>query len=299
MGRAARGILVNRMKGATPGNWSQLFGTGPAFKDVFFPALIYDPREAEIQRITGLGDDFWKPMAVVSLCRQMGLTTSDIRPQMLMSTMAAELSSRNRQIRGVVTGWYAYALGAVDGDVRTALAAFPDEPSRAAARAHYLQGITSDAWVNDKLVQLASGSWTNATWELYHHWVKLLALGTPSEDIDAAIATIQDKGLPIPGEVGPAAWRQWTGWFGADIGGRDVPDAVEAILRTKCQVPIGARFPTCMPEAASYEFTANSQPGNPYREPPSSSCFTAGTRVVMAGGELKPIEQVAAGDAVG
>ena len=51
VGTAARGVLVNRMKGATPGHWSQLFGTGPAFKDVFFPALRYDPREAEIQRV--------------------------------------------------------------------------------------------------------------------------------------------------------------------------------------------------------------------------------------------------------
>jgi hypothetical protein len=77
-----------------------------------------------------------------------------------------------------------------------------------------------------------------------------------------------------------------------------LPEAVEAILRTKCHVPIGARFPTCMPEAASNVFTANTQPGNPYRQPPGGSCFTAGTRVVMAGGALRAIEQVAAGDAV-
>lgn len=298
VGRAARGILVNRIKGATPGHWSQLFGTGPAFKDVFFPGLAYDPRESEIQRLTGLGDDFWKAMAVATVCQQIGLSTSDIRPQIQLPKLASALATWNGQLRAVACGWYAFALGAVDGDVRTALAAFPDEGSRVAARAHYLQGLSSDAWVNDKLVQLASGSWTNATWELFHHWCKLLALGTPTAEIDATIATIQAKGLPVPSEVGPSAWLRWTGWFGSDIGGRDLPEAVEAILRTKCQVPIGARFPTCMPEAASYEFTANSQPGNPYRQPPGGSCFTAGTRVVMAGGALRAIEQVAAGDAV-
>ncbi len=298
VGAAARGILVNRVKGSTPGHLSQMFGTGPSFKEVFFPALRYDPREADIQRVTRLDNDFWTALAVVSICQQIGLSTSDIRPQMLTLQIGAEIGERNAQIRRVATSWYTYALNAVDGDVRTALAAFPDEPSRVAARGHYLLGLTSDTWVNDKLVQLASGSWTNATWELYHHWTKLLALGTPVADIDAAIGTIQSKGLPIPSEVGPTAWRQWTRWFGADIGGSDLPDAVAAILKTKCSVPIGGKFPTCMPEAASYEFTANSQPGNPYRRPPSGSCFTAGTRIVMADGGLKPIEQVATGEKV-
>src|SRR4029079_13847131 len=41
-----------------------------------------------------------------------------------------------------------------------------------------------------------------------------------------------------------------------------------------------------------FEFTANSQPGNRYRRPPPSSCFAAGTRVVLAGGELRAIEHV-------
>jgi hypothetical protein len=201
VGRAARGILVNRIKGATPGHWSQLFGTGPAFKDVFFPGLAYDPRESEIQRLTGLGDDFWKAMAVATVCQQIGLSTSDIRPQIQLPKLASALATWNGQLRAVACGWYAFALGAVDGDVRTALAAFPDEGSRVAARAHYLQGLSSDAWVNDKLV--AGVRQLDECLGAFPHWCKLLALA-PTAEIDATIATIRRKGCPCRA-VGPSA----------------------------------------------------------------------------------------------
>lgn len=298
IGAAARGILVNRTKGATPGHWSQLFGTGPAFRDVFFPGLVADPRGAEIQRLTGLDDEYFRNLAVVTLCQQMGLTTSRLRPQVLMGPIGQDLAAWNGRLRSVAWAWYAYCLGAVDGDTRTALAAFPDADSRARARGQYLQGLTGDAWINDKLVQLASGSWSNPAWELFHHWSKLVALGTAIEEIDGAITTIRGKGLPIPDPVGPGSWRSWTGWLGGDIGGRDLPDAVKPILDTKCEVYPGASWPSCMDEAASFEFTANSQPGNRYRQAPSGSCFTAGSLVVLADGGLRPIEQVVPGEVV-
>jgi hypothetical protein len=53
-----------------------------------------------------------------------------------------------------------------------------------------------------------------------------------------------------------------------------------------------------MAEDNSFEFTANSQPGNGYRTPPKTSCFAPGTKVVAGDGTLKPIEDVRAGDVV-
>jgi hypothetical protein len=51
-------------------------------------------------------------------------------------------------------------------------------------------------------------------------------------------------------------------------------------------------------EGNSYEFTANGQPGNRYRQVPSSCCFGPGAQVVMADGSLRPIESIAPGERV-
>ncbi len=107
------------------------------------------------------------------------------------------------------------------------------------------------------------------------------------------------KGLPVPDQLQPEVWQQWSNWFGSNIGAGDVTEAASPILETHCRVSPGrTNFPTCMAELNSFDFTTNSQPGNAYREPPSSSCFSPETMVVMADGTRKPIETVQAGDKV-
>ncbi len=297
VGVAARNTLVTHIKASTPGHWSGMFRDGPAFRDVFFPGLTRDGKESDISRIVGLPEDLFRAMSVAALCEQMWARTSELRPQLLISDVRAHLGEWNRQIRTRTTDWYTFCVGAVDGEVRTALAAFSDDARRSAARGEYAAGLASDAWVNQKLTQLASGSWTNATWELYHHWVKLAALGTPASEIDATIVAMRSKGLPVPTEVGPGTWRSWSGWY-ADIGGNDLPEAVSAILQSKTEFYPGCRVASRMPEAASFEFTANGQPGTGYRRAPSGSCFTADSLVVMADNSLRPIASVRAGESV-
>lgn len=297
IGVVARAALVNQVKGSTPGNYSQLFGTGPAFKKVFFPGYAPVPAQGSVTGDVGLGAPFWAQMAVACLCGEMYDVTSRLRPQILIAKIRQDLSSWNSTLRRNISRFYARVAQLADTSVKVALLAFPDSESRAFAREHYKKGLTSESWINKKVAQDASGAWANRDWELFHHWIKLAALGATDAEIDTIITEAAGKGLPIPASLSAGAWRSWSVWMGADIGSRDFGDAQGPILETK-YIPVPGSFPAAIPEGNSFEFTANSQPGNKYRQAPSGSCFAPGARVVMADGSLKAIEAVQPGDEV-
>jgi hypothetical protein len=106
----------------------------------------------------GLGDAFFSELATVMLCHRMSLVTTKLWPEMLVARIEQTLADVNIRIRQ--HAYLAYAVMAVFADtpVRPALAAFRDQPSRTLAKQHYLAGLTSPTWVNDKLVQDASGT---------------------------------------------------------------------------------------------------------------------------------------------
>ncbi|HYP00216.1 MAG TPA: hypothetical protein VER76_08500, partial [Pyrinomonadaceae bacterium] len=298
LGHGARAVLVNKMKGATPGHDLGVFGQRvKAFKDIFFANYAYNPEEAQVNAYTGLTDAFWSDMAAAALCQQMYHVTSKIRPKILIDKINGNLGAWNANLRGRVARFYAHMARVVDGNIKTALAAFPDEPSRKQAREYYMLGLTSDSWINAKVTQQASGNWTNQDWELFHHWIKLAALGASDQEIDDVITRASAKGLPVPSSLAAGAWRSWSVWFGNNIGYGDVGEATEPILRTT-SAPV-KKYATRMAEGYSYAFTANGQPGTAYRETPSGgSCFAPGAKVLMADGTLKNIETVAPGEQV-
>lgn len=298
VGHATRGVLTLHAKRCTPGHYSQMFGTGPAFRDIFFPGLQPNPNEGSIAPLTGLDDGFFSAVAVAVLCQQMGWSTSRLRPQIKQNEIAGNLAGWNTRLTTNSYRFYAHMAAVTDGPIRTALAAFPDPAARAEAKRHYLAGLSSQSWVNAKKVQDASHQWFDRDWELFHHWIKLTALGATPAEIDQTIETIVRMGLPIPTAYGAGRWREQSPWFGAGISAHDAADAVGPILATKCHAYPGSTYPSCMAEDNSFEFTANSQPGNGYRQLPSSSCFAPGTRVVMADRSLRPIESVEPGDQV-
>lgn len=298
VGVVARGVLVLHAKRLTPGNYSQMFGTGPAFRTIFFPNLGTSPYEGLIGPYTGLDDGFFQAASIALLCRQMGNVTSRLRSQILVPKADEDLRNYSARIRQNSHRYYAEMLKQVDSPIRTALAAFRDEPARVAARGHYLEGITSAAWVNAKETQWTGGFWPDRDWELFNHYAKLTALGCSVAEIDGAITRIVAQGLPVPPELRAGAWHRIAPWFGGDLRGEDVGDANGPILATNCHAYPGAMHPSCISEDNSLEFTARSQPGTVYRHVPSSSCFAPGTRVVMADGALRAIEDVRVGDEV-
>lgn len=297
LGRATRGVLATHLKRCTPGHYSQLIGTGPAFRDIFFRGVQPNPHEGAIVTLTGLDDAFFASISVAALCQQMGQSTSRLRPQITMGPIADDLNGWNSRLMTGSYRFYSYMVGVTDGPIRSALAAFPDPASKQTAKEHYLAGLTSEAWVTAKKVQEASAQWPDRDWELFHHWIKLTALGADAGEIDRGIQTIISMGLGIPAAYGPVRWREQSPWFGPGLGASDAAESVGAILETRCHVYPGGGY-SCMAEDNSFEFTANSQPGNRYRQLPSSSCFVPGTRVVTADGSLRPIESILPGDLV-
>ncbi|NJK31089.1 MAG: hypothetical protein HC927_01005 [Deltaproteobacteria bacterium] len=291
----ARNAWVNRIKGATPGRYSGWPVAGASFRQIFFPSYEMVPLQNQVSSITGLGNDWWSGLAVVVLCQTMYQQTSNLRGQLLKQKINAEINSHNTTLRGKSSSWYGHVVAQRFQPFLDAVAA---APSQTLAET-YCRGLRSDAWVLAKTEQYVDGNWPNIDWELFNHWIKLNQLGLSISDIDCLIHELKNKGLPVPANVDVGSWPTYMGWSSpAAISWKDFGEAIGPILKEKCQVYPGAMFPSCMKEHNSFEFTANTQPGSPYRQPPGASCFHGATRVLMADAITKTISEVAIGDMV-
>ncbi|MGG6311509.1 hypothetical protein [Paenibacillus macerans] len=295
-GEAARSVLVNRMKGATPGRATTPYigVQGKKFIEIFFPHYSVQNYQGDVSAVTGLPDDFWSGFSVAVLCEAMWNITSDLRPQLMIDRIRQAVASSMGRVHVSATAWYTHMLSRIG--VQRELSAIPENRYPEAA-AIYIGALRNPAWIQAKIVQYESGTWTNRDWELYHHWVKLAALGAGDAAINETIQYLVSRQLPVPDEVRAGVWRAYRRWLSGDIGWGDVRgDATGGILREECYVYNG--IPSCMKESNSFEFTAHSQPGNGYRQTPSSSCFERGTLVLMSDGTKQPIENVKAGQSV-
>jgi hypothetical protein len=298
-GKTARNALVGRVKGATPGRATTPYSkNGPLFRDLFCPNYRAAPFEGAVDSVTGLGNAFWQDLAVSIMCEAMWNVTSRLRPQILIGNAQSDINNRNSQIFHTGSNWYAYVLPLDPGAVKTAFDQIP-AASRNVAQAIYIDALKSPEWITAKRAAFVSGQWTDRSWELFHHWVKLQCLGASKATIDSVIDNVIGQQLPVPTDVDARNWQSYRAWAPDNLSWKDVQgDASAGMLREVCYVYIGNDFPSCMQESYSFEFTANSQPGNKYRQPPNSSCFGAGAMVVMADRSRKPIAQVRTGDHV-
>lgn len=212
--------------------------------------------------------------------------------KLMLEWIDRDLAVFNQDLRRNIAFWYAHMAGYVPGDIQTALASFSGTSERRAALEAYKSGLTSDAWINLKNTQDTSGDWVNRDWELFHHWIKLAALGAEKEEIAQVISIAKTKGLPIPQTLDADQWHLWSHWMPVDVSAADIPEATIPILRTHTFDGVKLR------EYFGYQFLGEGQPGYKYKREPPSSCFGPGALVVMADGSLKPIENVCAGDQV-
>ncbi len=188
IGNLARTILVNTMKGATPGRCSSalLEPEKPTFREVFFPNYRPMEWEEDVQPVTGIDPDTWSELSVAVLCEAMYNIMSRVRPRLLIDKIRSDIGNQNECIRSNLSGWYAFMCPRATSDIKTTYEKLDD---RDAALKDYIDGIQSNVWINAKQTQYATGNWPNHTWELYHHWVKMKALGASDADIDALINT--------------------------------------------------------------------------------------------------------------
>ena len=293
VGSVARNALVNKLKLSTPGRHSEPWPqpAGSRFVDIFFPNTSSVPYEGDVTGQTGLSDGFWSDFAVAVLCQSMYWQTSDIRGQLLIDKINADVGSYNTSLQGKAVQWYSHVLlqdfMKYSGDFGQAIKT-------------YIYQLCTERWVTYKMKQYNDGTWLNPDWEEFHHWAKLSALGASDDEISGVINKLRGLGLRIFPDVDVSTWRNYFVWYKPDsLDHKDVDaDARNGELEEVCTSYSGSSYPSCMKEENSFEFTADSQPGNKYRQVPSSSCFSPTTKVLMSDGSLKEIRKVAAGEMI-
>lgn len=293
IGRLTRDIFLKQAKQLTPSGHPRRYSA--SWKELFFPNSKGTDLGPFIAIFTGLDDAFFTDLVVAMLCQQMANVTTKLKPDLLTDKIANALATFNDRIHQNSYRFYGYMAATADSPIRPALAAFPDEPSKKRAKEHYLEGLTSPTWVNEKLLQWGQGNWSNRDWELFHHFIKLSVLGASVAEIDQAIAKLKGMGLPVPPTLDPGVWHKRAIWLERDFGAADAVEATPAILAHTCIGPV-VKYRICKNENDAFEFTA--QKASLYRKTQSSSCFAPGTKVVMADASLRPIEQIAIGDNV-
>lgn len=296
IGHPTRHVVLMHTRRSTPGSTPERVIRW--YRDIFFPNIGVSPYEGEVARLTGLDHNFFRNLSVTLVCQRIYEVSSRLRPVMRAAAIASDLARFTDQLRQSSYRFYAYMAGQADSPIKTALAAFPDGPSRTTAKQHYLAGLTSASWVNSKLVENQNGDWLDRDWELFHHWIKLTALGASVDEINAAITQMKNLGLPVPPALDPGVWMKQASWLERGFSGEDAADATDGILKEICSNH--GRGVSCQREVYAFWFTADRTggPGHPYRDQNAGSCFAPGTRVVMGDGSLRPIEEIVAGDQV-
>ena len=284
----ARRALANQLKGHLPGRHSELFRTGDTFRHIFYPSYRSVPYEGNVSQATGLSSSFWSDFSVAVLCQSIYWQTSDARDRINISQVNSAVSNYNNSVRAKAVAWYAYVIFHnymhYQGD-------------RNNAKRIYMEQLNSAHWVTAKQEQLINGSWNNPSWELFHHWVKLSALGASDAEISSLIGTLKKRGLIIESVVDADHWRNYFVWYHPNnLDHSDVDSEARAGELASVYLASPYGYGSNMREENSYEFIAHSQPGSKYWKAPSSSCLSGNSLVLMASGNLKPIKDIKAGE---
>lgn len=294
IGDRVHDLYVNKVMAALPGNESRMFGTGPSFRSIFFPN--WQPAQALsfVTTDTELNDDWWRDFSVAALCQCMNAVASEIRKQLVTDKINNKVNDCNREIAARSATLYSRILGAE----YTPLVNILNRINRATAKGEYRSFLIAN--VQTRQLWWANGLWKTPAWEMFNHYAKFMVLGASPEEVDSLIGELSALGLPIPGEVNRDSWRSYAEEFRnkPNVTGDDLVSAASDAIRKTTYIPTGTGMPASLPEGNSYEFTANSQPGNPYRQSRSSSCFTGDTLILMADGTVKEIATLSRGASV-
>jgi len=293
-GRRLHDLYVNKVQSALPGNYSQLFGTGPAFRGIFFPSWGPDPLLGMAGN-TGLNDPWWSGFSVAVLCQAIRELASHIRGQMVTDKINADVGSFNATLRAHSAAAYSSVLAAT----YEPFAALLRQVNRDTAKQQFHDSLLAN--VLNRQLWYQAGMWTSPEWEMFNQYAKYLALGATTAEVDTLIGELINAGLPVPAVVRQGAWQTYAEEL------RDKPDVDMNDIRNACAQGVtastwlpnyGGGMPAQMPNGNCYEFTANSQPGSPYRQVPGGSCFTGDTHVLNGSGQPVALRQLSRGDTV-
>lgn len=285
-------LYVNKLQSALPGNYSRLFGTGPAFRSVFFPAWQPDPN-LPFTSDTGLDDAWWRDFSVAVLCQAIAEMGSSIRGQMVTAKINADVSSFNVALRERSARAYARMLASTYSPLVTLLR----QVNPTTAKQQFHDALLAN--VLNRVLWFQAGMWTSPDWEMFNQYAKYIALGASDAEVDTLIGELLAAGLPIPAHVSRGTWRTFSEQL------REKPNVDVIDIRDASSGPItastlitGGGWASQMPNGNCYEFTANSQPGTRYRQLPGGCCFTGDTEVLNGEGRPVPLRHMKPGDTV-
>lgn len=293
-GSRLHALVVNRLMAALPGHYSQLIGTGPAFRTIFFPGYQPDPLQPLLAEC-GLAEEWWAGFATAVLCQAIAALGSHIRGQMLEDKIRTDLAAYNATLRSRCARAYASVLAASYPPLVELLAKLDPATARQQFRDTLIDNVlTRQLWYQ-------AGLWTSPEWELFNQYAKYIALGAGDDEVGTLIDALAAAGLPIPAEVGRDRWMSYAEELREKpaVDGDDIRDAAAGpIQETKSLPNPGGGMPASLPNGNCFEFTANSQPGHIYRQSPSSCCFTGDTEVLDGEGRPVKLREIRPGDRV-
>ncbi|MEL7466624.1 MAG: hypothetical protein AAFN79_21300 [Pseudomonadota bacterium] len=293
-GDAVHAHYVNAVAGALPGHYSQLIGTGKAFRKIFYPHYKQQPPEDKIQGDTGLSGSWWSNFSVAILCQIIARNTRNARKNIKSGKVDGDVASYNATLNARSAKFYSRVLGEF-APIKSILASL----NMSTAKAQYRQALIDNIAVRQ--LWYANGLWDSPDWEMYNHYAKYMILGASEAEVDSLIDALTAGGLPIPGIVNKASWRGYSQFLlnHPKIDQTALAHAASGGVHETTLMPnYGGGMPGQLPEGNCYEFIASSQPGSKYWKSPSNSCFSADTQVIMSDGSAKAISTVAAGEKV-
>ena len=300
VGDALHGQMVAKLQGAVPGDektGSFISSRSIAWRDLLFPkrAGVDGEVSNRLVNATGLGDGWWSDFAVAAVCQSIGAVTGDATNYVDHGQVDQAVAASNTSLRSRLSSPYAYMLQTGFDDFKNPFNAM----DHGAARTQYVSVLTRSVQIHE--LWYSAGLWKNPDWELYHHWVKLTALGASVDDVNRLIGQLAGAGLSIPASVQSGVWTQYSVFLQnrPNLDHADLDDACRGVMRESVWSPGSASPPgSNMPEAYSFDFIANSMPGSRFHKPSGGSCFSGNTGVLMADGSFRPVAELRAGDLI-
>jgi hypothetical protein len=301
VGKKTSDLILNNVKASLPGSHS---GFNLPWRVLLFLYKKMDWEDAvngilgdQVASPSGHEINPWEEAAVALVCRVI----CDMDERMLTEKMDKEATERvigffneavwNRHFKGQLNGTSyetgacaEFGLAALYADVLIncyeaaskpyndigMIGPVPFDDDQPAALDAYKSFLKYDPWLGEKKLQYASSTWYDQTWELYHHWVKLVALGISPTDLDNLMEELKQKGLAIPDVVGGSDWfHRYRGWctFEAITGTTfsDIKGALESgFAAPNPYNPYDTS--SAYPNQDAWEFIANGQPGSAFRK---------------------------------
>ena len=297
-GKICKSSFISKLKNKLPGSYKEITPYNPpshSFRSLFFPFPSFARYEGDISAVTGLGDNWWSNFSVAVLCQSIYWQTKSTRGKVNKSAVDQDVDSFNRTMRSKAVAFYTHILAKE----------LPLSPDQSALN-EYISVITDPVWIQYHLKQYNDGTWKNMEWCIFHHWVKLSALGASDNQINGVISKISAT-LPIPPVVSANSWKNYiTPWMNPDrVDHIDIDnEARSKELATKVNInpsggPMTPSLPVRIKEGYSKDFMNG--PGKKYRKSSrhgGGSCFTGNTMVLMADGTSRPISTIKCGDTV-